>query len=83
MSDTPRTDSVEEIGHDVGADAWTWHEMMKAHAQRLERELAEARAVLAEIANQGYRGNRNTESQLAWQYINATLGRKEEGEVGK
>ena len=62
MSDTPRVDQVH----------WN-HAYLKEEAYKLERELNAAQQrikrleeALSRIANQDYRGNRSTESQIAF-----------------
>ena len=61
MSETPRVDQVH----------WN-HAYLKEEAYKLERELNAAQQrikrleeALSRIANQDYRGNRSTESQIA------------------
>jgi len=62
VSDTPRVDQVH----------WN-HAYLKEEAYKLERELNAAQQrikrleeALSRIANQDYRGNRSTESQIAF-----------------
>ena len=61
MSDTPISDSTPHNVADLGMLCRTLERQLNASQHRIKR-LEEA---LSRIANQDYRGNRSTESQIA------------------
>ena len=70
VSDTPRTDAGKKIV--LGGVGGDWEVVHIAFSRQLERELNAANDrikrledALSRIANQDYRGNRSTESQIA------------------
>ena len=73
VSETPRMDEfIGEHSEWSPAPRKNWH----AFARQLERELRTANArikrleeALSRIANQDYRGNRSTESQIAFEAL--------------
>ena len=71
VSDTPRTDAAKKIV--LGGVGGDWEVVHIAFSRQLERELNAANdrikrleEALSRIANQDYRGNRSTESQIAF-----------------
>ena len=71
MSDTPRTDAVDAKCNELELKDAVFYTIL--HFAKLERELNAANErikrleeALRQIANQDYRGNRSTESQIAF-----------------
>ena len=80
MSDTPRTDAEANGGNSMGVlmgNGLRYALVQSEFARQLERELNASNQrikrleeTLRRIANTDYRGNRSTESQIAFEALN-------------